>query len=104
RDRVELHRRPTGRPDALLDLRRERAVVEVAGHRLGPRRGDADDRLRERLVVEADALELGARRGARRALEEGAGVVLGIQAGHGPSSLSTRGCRGWSAWCYGSVM
>jgi hypothetical protein len=71
RDRVELHRRAAGGLDAFLDLGGEGAVVEVARHRLGPRGGDADDRLRERLVVEADALQLGARPGARGALEEG---------------------------------
>ena len=45
RDRVQLHRRAAGGADALLDLRGERAQMEVAGHRLDPRRGDADDRL-----------------------------------------------------------
>ena len=45
-----------------LTFAARRAQVEVAGHRLDPRRGDADDRLGERLVVEADALEVGARR------------------------------------------
>ena len=48
----------------VLDLRGERAQVEVARHRLDPRRGDRDERARERLVVVADALEVGARRGA----------------------------------------
>ena len=60
RDRVELHRRAAGLADALLDLRGERAQVEVARHRLDPGRGDADDRLGERLGVEADAVQVGA--------------------------------------------
>ena len=61
---------PPAVADALLDLGRERAQLVVAGHRLDPRRGDADDRLGERLVVEADALELGAGGGAGGAVEE----------------------------------
>ena len=62
---VELHRRAAGGADALLDLRGERAQVEVARHRLDPGRGDADDRLGQRLVVVADALA--GRRARRRA-------------------------------------
>ena len=45
RDRVELHRRAAGRADAGLDPLRQLALVEVARHRLDPRRRDADKRL-----------------------------------------------------------
>ena len=64
RDGVELHRRAAGLADALLDLRGQRAQVEVARHRLDPGRGHADDRLGQGLVVVADALQVGARGGA----------------------------------------
>ena len=88
RDRVELHRRAAGGADALLDLRREHAVVEVARHRLDPRVRDADDRLREVLGRVADAVQVGARGGARRALGEGAAAVLDVEA---VGSLTGRG-------------
>ena len=71
RDRVELHRRAAGRADALLDLRGEHAVVEVARHRLDPRVRDADDRLGEVLGGVADAMQVGARGGALGPLGEG---------------------------------
>ena len=58
-DRVELHGRATGRADALLDRLRETTLVEVAGHRLDPGRGHADDGLGEVVVGEADGLEHG---------------------------------------------
>ena len=69
RDRVELHRRAAGGAHAVLDPLGEAAQVEVAGHRLGPGVGDADDRALERVVVEADALQVGARGGPVRAVE-----------------------------------
>ena len=101
RDRVELHRRAAGLADALLDLRGERAVGEVARHRLDPAVGDADDRLGERLGVEADAVQVGARGGAGGALGEGAGAVLEIELGHGarrlPRALCAPGMRSASA-------
>ena len=64
RDRVELDRRAARGADALLHVLREHALVEVARHRLDPRRRDADQRLREILVGEADRLQHRAR-GAR---------------------------------------
>ena len=65
RDRVELDRRAARGADALLHVHGELALVEVARHRLDPRRRDADQRLREVLVGEADGLEHRARAGAR---------------------------------------
>jgi len=81
RDRVELHRRPAGGLDAVLDELGERAQVEVARHRLGPRVRDADDRLGEGLVVVADALEVGACGRAVTALGERAGSMLEVLTG-----------------------
>ena len=69
-DRVELDRRAAGRADALLDVHGELALVQVARHRLDPRRRDADERLREILVGEADALQHRARRRAVDAVGE----------------------------------
>ena len=63
-DRVELDRRAARRADAVLDVPREHALVQVARHRLDPGRRDADERLREVLVGEADAFSI-ARAGAR---------------------------------------
>src|SRR5436309_2330660 len=63
------------------------AQVEVAGHRLDPGVGDADDRLGEVLVGVAHALEVGARGGAVAPFEQGTALVLDIEwlAGHLPS-------------------
>ena len=76
-DRVELDRRPAGAADALLDVAREPPVVQVARHRLDPRRRDADQRLREVGVGEPDALEHRARRRAVDAVGERGAVALG---------------------------
>ena len=65
------------------------AQVEVAGHRLDPRRGDADDRLGEVLVGEPDPLQVRAGGRALEALGQGARVVLGIEAGHGRRDTTT---------------
>ena len=62
-DGVDLHRRAARLADALLDESGHVAVVVVAGHRLRPHAGDADDGLGEVGVGEADGLEHGA--GAR---------------------------------------
>ena len=80
RDRVQLHRRAAGGTDALLDLRGEDPVVEVAGHRLDPRVRDADDRLGEILGGVADPVQVGARGGALGALGEGAALVADVEA------------------------
>ena len=56
-DGVELHRRATRGPDALLDLHGQVPQVEVARHRLDPGVGDADDRLGQIFVAEADRFE-----------------------------------------------
>ena len=85
RDRVELHRRPAGLADPLLDLGAERPEVEVAWHRLDPGVGDADQRLAQRLIVVADALQLGAGGGALGALGERAALVLEV---HGARNVS----------------
>ena len=77
---VELHRRAAGGPHALLDPLRQAAQVEVAGHDLGPRVGDADDRPRQRLVVVADALQVRARGGPVRALELDPAARAGVDA------------------------
>ena len=82
-DGVELHRRAAGRPDALLDGDGQLALVEVAGHRLDPRRGDADDRLGEVLVGEADGLEHRPRAGPVRAVRERRRMALGGVGGGG---------------------
>ena len=77
RDRVELHGRPAGGPDAGLDHLGQVALVDVAGHRLDPGRRDADDRLGEILVGEADGLEHRPRAGPVRAVGQGGGMALG---------------------------
>ena len=69
-DGVELHRRAAGGAHAVLDPLGEPAQVEVAGHRLGPGVGDADDRPLQRVVVEADSLQVRARLGSVRAVED----------------------------------
>ena len=51
-----------------LDLHRQVALVEVAGHRLDPLRGDADDGLGEVLVGEAHGLEHAPRAGPIRTI------------------------------------
>ena len=76
-DRVELHRRPAGVADAPLDVLGERALVQVARHRLDPARRDADERPREVLVGEAGALQHRARAGAVGAVGERSAVALG---------------------------
>ena len=93
RDRVELHRRPARRADARLHGLRQPALVEVAGHRLDPRRRDAHDRLGEVVVGEADRLEHRPRAGPVGAVGErvavalagvgGAGVGQRVVGGHG---------------------
>ena len=75
-DRVELHRRSTGRADALLHELREPPLVVVAGHRLDPGRRDADDRLGEIVVREAHRLEHRAGAGALGAVCQRGGVAL----------------------------
>ncbi len=77
RDRVELHRRAAGVADAALDVLGELALVQVARHRLDPRRGDADERLRKVLVAEAGALQHRAGRSAVGAVGESGAVPLG---------------------------
>ena len=69
-DRVELHRRAARRAHALLDLLGQAAQVEVAGHRLGPGVGDADDRALQGVVVVPDALQVRARLRALRAVQD----------------------------------
>ena len=58
---------------------RERAQVEVAGHRLDPRVRDRDERLGERLVVVADALQIGPGGRAFRAVGEDPAAVLDVE-------------------------
>ena len=82
RDGVELHRGAAGGADALLDLLGQAAQVEVAGHRLGPGVGDADDRPLQGLVVEADALQVGARLRPVRAVEDDPAAAAGVAAAH----------------------
>ena len=77
-DGVELHRRAARRPDALLDLHRQVALVVVAGHRLDPGRADADDRLGEVLIGEADGLEHGPRGGSVRPVQQDAAVLARV--------------------------
>ena len=81
RDGVELHRRAAGLAHAFLHLGGEAPQVEVARADLGPRVGDADQRLVQVGVGEADRLQHGARRGAARPFGQGMALVLGIQ-GH----------------------
>ena len=87
RDRVELHRRAPRRADALLDLRREHPVVEVARHRLDPRVRDADDRLREILGGVADPVQVRARRGPLRPVGQRAAAVLDVEGTHAARTL-----------------
>ena len=79
RDRVELHRRGAGVADAALHVDREVALIEIARHRLDPRRGDADDGLGQVVVGEARPLE---HRACARAVgavgEGGADALRGI--------------------------
>jgi hypothetical protein len=82
RDGVELHRRPAGGAHAGLHALGELALVEVARHRLDPRRRDADERAREVVVREADALQHRPRGGTRRAVGERGAPPLG---GIGPA-------------------
>ena len=68
--------------DPALDVPREVALVEVARHRLDPRRADADDRLREVVVGEAGGLQHRARARAVGAVgERGAVALRGIGRG-----------------------
>ena len=96
-DRVELQRRPAGSADAPLDVLREPALVQVARHRLDPRRRDTYQRTRQRVVVEACALQHRARRGPLDAVGERGAPALGRvgravvrRAAH----LATASCRG----------
>src|SRR5207253_8563924 len=63
---VELHGRAARRAYAFLHLRRQAPEMEVAGHRLNPGVGDANDRPREVIVGESDGLKHRARARARR--------------------------------------
>src|SRR5439155_11152754 len=84
-------RRAARGPDPLLDLRREHAVVEVAGHRLDPRVGHADDRLGEVLGGVADAVQVGAGGRALGTLGESAAAVADVEclgAAHGAGTLA----------------
>ena len=76
-DGVELHGRAAGLADARLDELRQATLVEVAGHRLDPRRGHADDGPGEVLVGEADGLEHGPRAGPVGTVGQGGRVALG---------------------------
>ena len=76
-DCVELHRRPARLADAALHVLGELALVQVARHRLDPRRRDTDDRLREILVGEAGAFQHRPRARAIRALGQLGTVALG---------------------------
>ena len=80
---VELDRCAAGRAHARLHVLRELALVEVARHRLDPRRGDADERPREILVGETDALQI-ARAGAR----SGPSVIAALCRFAGSEALS----------------
>ena len=60
-DRVERKRHAARGLHAARDGVREVAVVEVARHRAGPRRGDADDRARQPLRVDPHRPEVRAR-------------------------------------------
>ena len=99
RDRVELHRRAAGVADPALHVHREVALVEVARHRLDPRRADADDRLREILVGEAGALQHRACAGAVGAVGERGAVRLagsdGVSYGRGHGEPLSIGLAGW---------
>ena len=75
--RVELHRRAASVADPALDVQREVALIEVARHRLDPRRPDADDRLREILVGEAGGLEHRASSSAVGAVGQCCAMALG---------------------------
>ncbi len=74
---VELHGRPAGRTDAVLDVFRQSALVVVAGHGLDPRRAHADQRLGQVLVREADRLEHRARSRTIRPVGQRRGMALG---------------------------
>ena len=75
----------------VLDELGQAPLVVVAGHRLDPRRRDADDRLGEVLVGEADRLEHRPRAGPVGAVGERGGVALGgIGSGRGRGALGHR--------------
>ena len=93
RDRVELHRRAAGVADPALHVLGERALVEVARHRLDPRGRDADQRAREVLVGEAGALQHRARGGAVGAVGERGGMTL---VGVGRAVVWVRHCHPFS--------
>ena len=73
-DGVELHRRAAGGANSLLHLHRQVPQFVIAGHRLDPGIGNADDRLLQILVGEADALQHGA--GGRTVGPLGDGVTV----------------------------
>ena len=64
RDRVELERDASGGRDAVAHASGELALVQVARHRPGPGRGDADDRAVEPGRIDAHGAEMRARSGA----------------------------------------
>ena len=64
RDRVELERRAAGPANALLHVSREQTMVEVARHRLDPRRRDTDQRRARSASVKPAPFSI-ARAGAR---------------------------------------
>ena len=72
---------PPAGADALLHELGQPPLVEVAGHRLDPRRRHADERPREVVVREADRLEHRPRAGAVRAVGQRVGVALAPSVG-----------------------
>ncbi len=71
RDRVERERDPAGGLDAPRHRRGELEVVEVAGHRAGPARCDADDRSVEAARVDPHRAEVRTRSRAARIVRQG---------------------------------
>jgi hypothetical protein len=76
-DRVELHRRAARLADPALHVLGERALVQVARHRLDPARRHADEGAGEILVGEAGALQHRARGRAIGTVRQRRAVALG---------------------------
>ena len=70
-DGVEFHGCAAGGADAFLHFDDQVAQVVVAGHRLDPRIGDADDGFGQVLIGESDGLEHGTGRRAVASLTDG---------------------------------
>ena len=76
RDGVELHGSAASGPYTLFDVSSQVTLIEVAGHRLGPARGDADNRPAQVLVREPCAFEHGPGRCSGRPVGEGGAALF----------------------------